>query len=238
MVREAFVSHRIACSMMLILTLGSASAAASDTLFVDDFSLGRLESNWMLFGDPQSKIIDSLGIQPPCFDNNGDSMWSSGAVSRKTFSTENGLVIQCDMYLSCDERGTWVTACLKVVTPGFSGERTGDDYGLAAITLAYNGELSWQRPDLQTTLRFSYPSGRLPGYSELYRRNCLLDGWHRYRIEIVPDEPVNYFIDDSLCFTSPDVFPEEQKEVRVALGNRSVTDWGIALHDNIIVYAP
>ena len=48
---------------------------------------------------------------------------------------------------------------------------------------------------------------------------------------------VSFFIDDSLIVSSPVVIPDTVEHVRIQLGDRS-SDWGIALHDNLIVYRP
>lgn len=54
---------------------------------------------------------------------------------------------------------------------------------------------------------------------------------------LTEDRRTNYFIDDSLVLKSPVTIPDTVENVRILLGDRS-SDWGIALHDNLIVYRP
>ncbi len=221
-------------SMMLSLN----SLHAGDTLFVDDFSSGELERNWIFYGDPQPRILDSLGLPAPCFNNNGDSMYGSGAVSRSVFEIAEGLIVECDMYLECSDRGTWVTASLGIATPGFRNSRTPSDYSVACFDLSYSGELDWARPHLQTILKMITGDGAVSSFLiEQYHQNHLLNSWHNYRIEIGADLQVTFFIDDSLAAHSNVQIPDTVNTVRIHLGDRS-SDWGIALHDNLIVYRP
>ncbi len=222
---------------MLIL-LSYHTLQAADTLFVECFSSGALEPNWILYGDPQPVILDSLGLPPPCFLNNGDSMYGSGVFSREVFKIGEGLRVECDMYLECAERGTWVTAALAIVTPDFRDERTQRDFNIARMDIFYSGELDWATPHRQCVLQLV--SGDYEGANfrfEQYHQNQLLNNWHTYSIEINADRLVSFFIDDSLIVSSPVMIPDTVETVRVQLGDRS-SDWGIALHDNLVVYRP
>jgi|GEM_PF-1534419 len=209
---------------------------AEDVIFQDDFSSGDLEENWIFYGDPLPEIMDTLGLPPPSFHNNGDTMWGSGVISRRQFDISDGLVMECDMFLSCDERGTWVSATMGVVTPGFRNEQDGGESRIAELNYGYNGELAWMRPHLQGLLRFvACVEGRTERFCvQMYHQNHLLDGWHNFMIEICTDRSVNYYIDDSLYCCSPQPIPDTLRTVRVQLGNQS-SDWGTALHDNVTV---
>jgi hypothetical protein len=204
-----------------------------EVLLFDDFS-GEIETDWIFYGDPQPRTIDSLGLPPPCFNNNGDTMWNSGIISRRILDASDGLTVECDVYMTCSERGTWVSVSMELVTPGFRGERSEEEYPLAGMSQQYNGELAWMRPNLQTILNLRWYQTVPGGEIEIYHLNHLLNGWHRYRMEVMPGEPVSYFIDDSLYFIAPVVFPADQDSVRIMLGGQS-SDWGIALNDNIRV---
>jgi len=204
---------------------------------MEDFS-GNLLQNWTMFGDPQPRILDSLGIPPPCFNNNGDSMGGSGVISREIFEIANGLGVECDMYLSCENRGTWVTAGLYFITPDYINDRSHSGYVISALAFSYSGEMDWTHPHLQGVLYLNCIPNHDDRFSvQLYHQNELLDGWHRYRLEIDEHRMVNYFIDDSLYCTSTVSIPDTLEHVRLQLGNRS-SSWGIALHDNLIVYRP
>ncbi|RKZ10304.1 hypothetical protein DRQ25_03475 [Candidatus Fermentibacteria bacterium] len=223
---------------LCVLTTVHIVGSASEVLFSDDFSSGELESNWILYGDPQPRILDSLGVTPPCFNNNGDSMFGSGVFSREVFKIGEGLRVECDMYLECAERGTWVTATLAIVTPDFRDERTQRDFSIARMEIFYSGELDWGTPHRQCVLQLA--SGDCEGVNfryEQYHQNQLLNNWHTYCIEINEDRLVTFFINDSLIVSSPVMIPDTVETVRIQLGNRS-SDWGIALHDNLVVYRP
>lgn len=225
-------------SLLIILITCAFTALSKEVLFSDDFSSGELESNWMLYGDPQSGILDSLGIPPPCFINNGDSMWGSGVFSRNVYEVGEGLGVECDMYLECSERGAWVSACICLVTSEYRNERTQTDYSIASVYLTYLGELNWQKPHLQCTLIFVVNNADgVIFVQELYHQNQLLNNWQTFRIEITVDRFVSFFIDDSLMNSSPIMIPDTVEEIRIQLGERS-SDWGIALHDNLVVYRP
>ncbi|MCK4806435.1 MAG: hypothetical protein KAT09_02250 [Candidatus Aegiribacteria sp.] len=222
---------------VLILLFLFHSLNASDTLFMDDFS-GNLSQNWIMFGDPLPRILDSLGLPPPCFNNNGDSMAGSGVITREVFEIGEGLGIECDMYLSCDKRGTWVTASLYFITPDYINDRSQSGYTIATLAFSYSGEMDWTSPHLQGVLTFNcFHDQENKSSIQLYHQNDMLDGWHRYRMEITEHSMVNYFIDDSLYCTSTVSVPDTAEHVRIQLGNRSSV-WGIALHDNLIVYRP
>jgi hypothetical protein len=138
------------------------------------------------------------------------------------------------MFLSCHERGTWVTALLEIVTPGFRNyDATPVDFSLARIDLSYSGELDWNCPHRQAVFSVNCFHDVQEKYSlQTLHQNHLLDGWHRYRILINDDLTVSYFIDDSLWCTSPISIPDTCSMVRIKLGDRSSV-WGIALHDNV-----
>lgn len=231
------LSGSAALPLLSALFCLSAPLRASDTLFVEDFS-GNLSSNWIFFGDPPPRIEDSLGLPPPAFLNNGDAVRGSGAVSREIFRLGPGFFVECDIYLSCHERGTWVTARLEIVTPGFRNEGNSRDYSIARMDLSYSGEMDWSCPHRQAVLSvgcFHDPDTRFN--LQTIHQNQLLDGWHKFRMGINEDRTVSYFIDDSLWCVSPISIPDTVANVRIKLGDRS-SDWGIALHDNILVCGP
>ncbi|MCK4806436.1 MAG: hypothetical protein KAT09_02255 [Candidatus Aegiribacteria sp.] len=224
--------------LLITLVTLTFTSQSSEVLFSDDFSSGELESNWILYGDPLPRILDSLGLTPPCFNNNGDSMYGSGVVSREIFLIYEGIGVKCDMYMSCSERGTWVTALLSFITPGYRDDRTRNDYQIALIDYSYSGELDWGCPHRQGILKFSsFQDYNNQTIITHYHQNRYLNDWHSYSLEITEGRRVHYFIDDSLVLISPVPIPDTIEHVRIQLGNRS-SNWGIALHDNLVVYRP
>lgn len=223
----------IVCILIIVNPIQSG-----DTLFCDDFSSGGLESNWIFYGDPTPRILDSLGLPPPCFNNNGDSMRGSGVFSREVIEIGEGITVECDVLMSCRERGTWVTAALSIVTPGFRNELTQFDFIVAYINFSHSGELDWACPNRQGVIAFRCRHDDESIFNlRLNHQNWLLDKWHKYSMKITEDRLVNYYIDDSLMITSTVPIPDTLEQVRIMLGNRS-SNWGIALHDNLVIYRP
>lgn len=224
--------------LLYTLTALYAAGYSGEVLFSEDFSSIELESCWILYGDPHPGILDSLGIPPPCFINNGDSMYGSGVFSRTVYAIGEGLGVACDMYLECRERGTWVTAALGITTPGYRNEITRNNFSIARMEIFYSGELDWAMPHRQCVLKFNTGNNEGVIYSiEQHHQNNLLSSWHNYRIEIDSDRMVSFFIDDSLVGSSQVMIPDTVETVRIHLGDRS-SNWGIALHDNLVVYRP
>ena len=224
---------------MPVLLLAAAAIGflqAGEVLFHDDFSAGALADSWIFYGDPEPVICDSLGSPAPSFCNNGDADVGSGVVTREIFEIGPGFFVECDMYVTCSERGTWVTTRLEMVTPDHrNDDNTESDFMLARMDLSYSGELDWMCPHRQGVFSVACFHDMEERYTfQRYHQNHLLDGWHTYRMEINDDLTVSYFVDDSLYHISTISIPDTCGSVRIKLGDRS-SEWGIALHDNLTV---
>ena len=97
-----------------------------------NFNSTDLEKRWTLFGSPLPRISIKMGNPSPCFNNNGDESYGSGALSKRTFDYTNGLVIESDMYVTSNPNGCWISAsmgfaktlnCGNTKWPGFSVSR-------------------------------------------------------------------------------------------------------------------
>ncbi len=230
-------------ALLLILALfclvfpGAETANAEEILFSEDFQSGEIGDQWTFYGDPVSVINSDHGNPAPCFNNNDDSMWPSGIKSRQTFSIQDGLVIQCDIYLSCHSRGAWVGSFLGIHDPTLTSGNT-EPKIVTGLGYSYYGELNWNRPHLQGMLILSvsklYRNETIPA---LIHMNQWLDGWHTFKIEISLDDLCSFSVDDSVLVTYQASFPDSLSEVGIFLGGRA-TSWGVALHDNLLVYVP
>ncbi|MBD3278465.1 MAG: hypothetical protein GF388_09210 [Candidatus Aegiribacteria sp.] len=231
--RSRFV---LAAAVSFFLLCFPPSLESAEILFTDDFSSGSLEENWIFYGDPQPKVIDSLGFPPPCFNNNGDANGGSGIISREVFPMEVGFFTECDVYFSCRERGTWVTPIMAIITPDFrNDDATFRDFMVAQMSLAYSGELDWHCPHRQTIVYLHCMHDLETKFiQQYYHQDQLSGGWHRLRMEIDAEKNVRYLMDDSLWAVSTVSIPDTLSSVRIKLGDRS-SDWGIALHDNLRV---
>jgi len=221
----------------LMVLMTQVSYADAEILLQDDFS-GDLSENWVVFGDPLPYIDSISGSPPPSFCNNGDSMYGSGVVSREVFAVEGGLVLEADIYIDCEERGTWVTAALSFVLPWHLSEDTNRSGGIITTAFAYYGELNWGRPHLGgfiMVIMEDSMGGRF--HQEFPHLDHLLAGWQRFAVRIAPDRTVSWTVNDSLISVSSEPLPLRFDSLRVLLGDRS-SSWGIALHDNVILRRP
>lgn len=212
---------------------------STDFLLVDDFS-GNLYDNWFLFGDPLPVSCDTMGLPAPSFNNNGDSMFSSGAISRETYDYSEGLSLECDMYVTSNERGAWISGILSL---GFieEGEYGPDGIDLPQeITFAYiySGEADWGSPHLQGIL---YTTVLSPYEERDHIRRChtneYLDSWHKFKIVLEPDMTVSFYIDSILLHESVLEFPPDLGRLSVLIGSQS-SSWGRVYHDNLILTRP
>ncbi|MCK5842680.1 MAG: hypothetical protein KAH31_10955, partial [Candidatus Sabulitectum sp.] len=209
------------------------TANAEDILFAEDFQSGEISDEWVFFGDPTSIIEHNRGNPAPCFCNNGDSMYGSGIKSRRAFSLEKGLVIQCDIFLSCQPRGAWVDARLGICDAEqvMNGQEIPMSVGMS---FGFWGELNWSAPHLEGVLGQHISGQRIP---ILIHMNQWLDGWHTFKIEITPEGLCSFSIDDSLLSSQQALILDSLGQVGIVLKGRA-TSWGTALHDNLLVYVP
>ena len=232
--RRCFHSILLKVTAVLILT-GHFSFA--EILLEDDFS-GNLSDNWMLYGDPQSFICDSLGLPAPCFDNNGDALYNSGVFSKISWSSSDGLGLECDMYVTSNERGAWISGMIGL---DYSLEDQGDDGAPPSdivLTYCYCGEADWAQPHLQGVL---YANVRFPDGSKdkisFNHFNEFLDSWHRFRIVIELDRTISFYVDSLLVHETESALPSDLGVLSVVLGLRS-NEWGRVYHDNLILRTP
>ncbi|MCK5843024.1 MAG: hypothetical protein KAH31_12695, partial [Candidatus Sabulitectum sp.] len=96
------------------------------------------------------------------------------------------------------------------------------------------GELNWSAPHLEGVVGQHIINKYIP---IIIHANQLLDGWHTFKIEITPEGLCSFMIDDSLLSSHQTLLRDSVNQVGVILSGRS-TSWGIALHDNLLVYVP
>ncbi|MEA3266548.1 MAG: hypothetical protein U9P42_06340 [Candidatus Fermentibacteria bacterium] len=220
-------------TLFCLLFPGAETAYAEEILFSEDFQDGIIGEQWTFFGDPTSIINQEKGNPPPSFCNNGDSMYGSGVCSRETFSIEQGLVILCDLFVTCHPRGSWVDDRFYICDAG-TIERGQEPPCLIGMSFAFLGELNWSAPHLQGVLGQHISRHRIP---QIIHANHWLDGWHTFKIEITPEGLCSFMIDDSLLSSHQTLLQDSVDRVGIVLSGRS-TSWGIALQDNLLVYVP
>lgn len=231
------LSGSAALPLLCALSCLTAQLRASDTLFVEDFS-EDLYTHWNLFGDPLPIRCDSMGLPPPCFDNNGDTMYSSGIISRASYDCSGGLVLESDMYVTSNPRGAWISGKLGLAFTDLLvyGTSVTPPYHIG-VNYSYHGERDWMSPHLQGYIQFMVNNGEETDALRIPHFNDFLDGWHRFRIEIDTDMTVSFHLDDSLTYVSSLSLSPGGDSLSVFLGERS-NSWGRVYHDNVIVRRP
>jgi hypothetical protein len=234
MVRASLRNAARAAALLLLLLMAGGRASGG-ILLEEDFS-GALQEGWILFGEPQPMLCDSEGLPAPSFDNNGDSMYDSGALSRGSWDYSDGLVLECDIYVTSNERGAWISGVLGLapVEDVVSGQ---DGISPVIVRFCYNycGEANWSCPHLQGQLSadLSLPDGSRDQF-ELVHLNDFLDDWHRFRIVIEEDMTVSFYLDSLLIRRTEASIPPGLGDMSVVIGNRSGV-WGRVFHDNILL---
>lgn len=223
---------------LLILNPLSIYQSMAEILLMDDFS-ENLDDRWILFGEPLPILCNTMGLPPPSFDNNGDTMYSSGAFSRESFEYAGGVVLECDMYVTSNPRGAWISGRIGLaqVNEGEYGP-TGAEMPEINMSYSYCGEANWGCPHLQgeITVSLRTSSGILDKYA-LVHMNDFLDSWHRFMIVLEPDLRASFYIDSIHIYTteislSPDLGP-----LSIYLGDRS-NSYGKVFHDNLVLRTP
>ncbi len=226
----------------------SANTGASDTVselttFSEDFSNGL--SNWTLFGSPLPLIVDSVYGKNYVFDNNGDSNYDSGAYSNQKITLIEGNVVEADVYVDfSDLNGCWAGDAIYLSenenpqTSSTQAPKTSLGWWLQtagdacwATDSKYRGH-SWfyfKMPAEDGTFESS------PSYTIL--ADNYVNGWHKAKIKIRNDRQVEFYIDDTLLWTSTKkVDIQKLANKRLVLGNRSSGSAGKAYIDNIKIY--
>ncbi len=228
------MKHSLLNFVFLILAFSMTSSA--EILFQEDFS-GSLSDNWILFGDPSPILCDTFGLPPPSFDCNGDAMYNNGIVSIESWDMSEGLVLECDMFVTSNERGAWISGLIGL---DYSTEDQGDEGTMPAdinLSYCYCGEADWAQPHLQGTLytSFNLPDGSNDNTSQCHI-NEYLDSWHQFRIVIEHDRRLSYYIDSTLVHQTELTLPPDIGALSVVLGVRS-NEWGRVFHDNVVLRA-
>ncbi len=238
--RKTTNSTRFIILLSMILFIPNSTIEAYEVLYSEDFQDGVISEDWLFYGDPISNINLDRGNPAPSFNNNGDSMGSSGIKTAKIFTLEGGIVLQADIFVSCHARGTWVGVDLGFYknTPNENLTQLDNmpEY-IVLIRMDFNGELAWMCPHLETTLG-CFTKFEIPEKYTVIHANKYLNNWQTVKIALL-DELCYFFINDTLHCTLPAIMPDSISidQVGIFLGGKA-TNWGTALIDNLVVYRP
>ncbi|MBU0983807.1 MAG: T9SS type A sorting domain-containing protein [candidate division Zixibacteria bacterium] len=220
-------------TLSLLIAFGSSALATE--LFHDDFS-GVLTDNWTPFGSPLATIRTDIGLPAPCFDNNGDANYNSGAFTHQTFDYTNGLVIECDMYVPSNPSGCWTSNRMAICSDLTYSSTSSPGYAVW-FTHQYSGAACWGDPDPKNEGELGAgiitETGEQEGF-HVERENSYLDAWHRFRIEIGADRRVAFYIDGSLYYQTTGKLSLDYVNMPLLLDGRSHPT-GKTYYDNLVV---
>jgi hypothetical protein len=216
------------------VTVTQTGTASLTVCFEDKFT--NLD-NWILFGSPLPQLVNTTGNPSPCFDNNGDASYNSGAISKNTFDYSNGLTIETDMYVPANPNGCWMEGMFGIAKSTNIGSTTWPG-ALIHYEYRYSGSLCWADTDPKDEglliINILTEDGSGESYS-IPNLNDYLNAWHRYKIEVHNDRRVSFYIDDSHIYTSIKSVSLDYNNMPLLLGSRS-SSYGKVYHDNVKVY--
>jgi hypothetical protein len=78
----------------ILLMLGLAGAVNGEVLLSENWESGIDGNKWQAFGSPASYLYtNTAAMGTASFENNGDGMWTSGVVSKDTFTLAPNLKV-------------------------------------------------------------------------------------------------------------------------------------------------
>lgn len=195
------------------------------TVFFTGFE--QLDDDFILFGNPRPRLNSYVGAPEPCFDNNGDENYYSGAIGKYPVQIDGTVAIAVDMLVTSDMDGCWMEASFGITPFTTYGDTIWPGYGVgmeykycgAACQSASGGTLSL------------ISDGKVAYYEE--GLDAYLDSWHQFLIVIGSYYAV-YYIDGEPIFSSPHHLNPDYDHY-LLLGQRS-GDYANVYHDNLAVY--
>ncbi len=232
------VSSLLFLLFFFFLLIFSQTATAIEILYQENFQANRISEDWVFYGDPISRLSLEEGNPAPSFNNNGDSMGSSGIKSLFSFPLKDGICLQADVFITCHPRGTWVGIHAGMYDFDSEINQTQQDVMpdyFSYFSIEYSGELAWHSPHLETSigLHSLLPERKVTIVNHL---NQYLGEWFTITVEMLPDE-CNLLINDSLFFNHVILLPDSSTNIGFFMGGRA-TNWGTMLVDNLIIYRP
>ncbi|MGE5458185.1 MAG: hypothetical protein ACM3RX_07510 [Methanococcaceae archaeon] len=232
-------------AVLMILLL--SGALFPQQLFVDEFN--SLD-NWVLFGDPKPRWIESIYGMSGIFDNNGDPNYNSGAISKKRYRLSQGFKLESTVFLDYQNKnGCWAGASIGL-SDGITKPWGGYD-PVIYISIEANGEACWASKS-STRKRAICTGGYktsdgwenfgdvggnnpVPKYIDDYANS-----WQKIRIIVDSDMIPKFFVSSLLIYqgTKPISSQVLNNECHIWLGSRSSGSAGKAYHNRISLEIP
>ncbi len=229
--------------LVIALIIGLTGTSKAQTLFNEDFSSGL--NNWVSFGSPSPTIVSTVDGKNDVFDNNGDPNYASGAYSTQTVSLKSGSVIEGDVYLDFSNlSGCWADASIGLsqnenpTTSSTQAPIKGLYWHIGAV-----GDACWATDEQYR--RHAWFSFRILADDGTYESptsytisaDNYTNSWHKAKMKILTDGRVEFYIDNSLLWTSTkSIDTSVLTDKHIVLGDRSSGSAGKAYIDNILVY--
>jgi DNA-binding SARP family transcriptional activator len=182
------------------LTIGRVS----DSIVLDESWRGRIEDEWVPFGDPRPRTVD-LARGARAFWNNGDSSYKSGVYSKRAWSATGAL-------------GAEATFMVKLSTIQWQTQTMSLDASLDSAALAQwdhrTGALDERRTLADARCSVEFPNQQGPpdsarigvstveGDQFAAPRDMRLGNPHRLRVQILPDGRCGVALDGRAMFIS------------------------------------
>ena len=190
-------------------------------LFQDNFSNGM--HNWVGFGSPKPMIEQSMGDPAPSFNNNGDASYDSGAYTKDKFNPVS-TVLEGDIYIKAHPSDCWTACAIGFERPNAQYSDECSSPFSIYIGYRYDGDACWaipkdKREHGKLTVGLLKDDGNWE--SQIWVNDNLLNAWHRYKIVILPDRHVKFYVDSSLIYSSTYTLSSQINNVSILLGSRS-----------------
>lgn len=239
---KKFRSKLGAIGLVLILNMvliGTVSAATPvfyenfDTL--DAWELVVYDGAGGSYWDPAPKLDLTMGNPAPSLDVNGNGWCGDGAYSKSTFDYTDGLEIEFDMYVASAYDWNWGFGGLSnhmpnLLVPRGDGayvDNTRCDTGhVARVSFVDDGGYNRRPPYLGfgiTGEYYSYSSDATP-----YQ-----NAWHTYKIKILSDGYVEFYMDGTFIWKSTNKLDTSLGPMPLLFGDRDV--YGPVRIDNVKV---
>lgn len=229
-------------SIFILRDIAGFNPADDIYFLIENFESGLNE--WVQYGSPAPIVVESIYGHSKVFDNNGDASYASGAYSKNSVDISNGGSVEADIYVDFNNlSGCWATATLELTRESEPVTSSTQSPANAIMwAMGSYGDACWAtdaqyRQHSWFTFRVLTEDGTwdaVPNYT--ISADAYVSGWHKAKMNVLPDKRVEFLIDDTLLWTSTEPVADEYLQgKKIALGSRSSGSAGKVYHDNIKV---
>lgn len=245
---KKWLSMFVIVGIALVVSIGPIGMALGDTepfeeTFEDlsEWHLVVYDSAGGSSNDPAPLLDTTMGSPAPSLDVNGDSWCGDGAYTQRTFDYTNGLVIEFDMYVASGYDWNWGHGGLSDHMPNLDNPRSDGAYVdpsrcdpsyIAGICFNDDGCYNRCSPTLGFAIR-SEDGGESYRYSS--NASEFQNEWHTYKINILPDGYVEFYMDETLVWESTKKIDKTFGPMPLVFGDRDA--YGPVRIDNVQAYS-